>query len=160
GFLHAAAVAALLAACVTAGRGHLIGLMRRKALLLVPALVVTVPLWLPAFFRPWQFDATLYHLSVAKVYAQTHTVAPVLAARFPVFPQLEEMLFAAGLLLSGPIAAQLVQTLSLGLVAVVLFVWGRRAFSRRAGLWAAALFLGVPLAVWLGTSAYIDVGLT
>ncbi|MEO1370098.1 MAG: phospholipid carrier-dependent glycosyltransferase, partial [Acidobacteriota bacterium] len=57
-------------------------------------------------------------------------------------------------------AAALTQTLALFAAAGVLADWGRRSFHPRVGLWAAALWIGTPLVVWLGAMAYVDVLLT
>jgi 4-amino-4-deoxy-L-arabinose transferase-like glycosyltransferase len=79
--------------------------------------------------------------------------------RFPLFPQTNEMLFALALLLSDDITAQLIEFLMVIVTAVALCSWGQRAFSLRAGLWAAGLWLSNPMVVLLGGSALIDPGL-
>ncbi len=62
------------------------------------------------------------------------------------------------LILSDDVAAQLVQFLMMGLVALGLYAWGQRLFNPRVGFWAAALWLSSPLVLWAGSSAYIDIG--
>lgn len=137
-----------------------LGRRRRPLALATLALLAAAPLWGLALYPPLHFDATLYHLALARRYAATHHIAPVPEVRFPVFPQLNEVLFAAALLLCDDLGAQLLQVLMMAAAALALYAWGRRLFSATAGLLAAALWLGSPLVVWLGTSAYIDMGLT
>jgi len=124
------------------------------------ALAVLTPIWLLPLYPPTAFDATMYHLPYAKLYVQHHQALLTPYLRFPVSPQLNEMLFTLMLLFYDDIAAQLVQFLMMGLVAIALYAWGCRHFSSQVGLWAAALWLANPLVLWLGASAYIDIGLT
>lgn len=132
----------------------------RLSVLSLAVVVASAPWWLLPLYPPTQWDATSYHLAVAKIYTQSHAVIVTPFLRFAVFPQLNEMLFALALLISDDIAAQLTQWAMMVLVAIMLYVWGRRISSPRVGLWASALWLGSPLVVRLGTSAHIDVGLT
>ncbi len=122
-------------------------------------LIILLPILLLPLYPPTAFDATMYHLPYPKIYVQSHQIIVVPYLRFPLFPQINEMLFTL-MLVYDDIAAQLTQFLMMLLVAVALYAWGHRVFSSRAGLWAAALWLGNPLVMWLGTSAYIDLGLT
>jgi 4-amino-4-deoxy-L-arabinose transferase-like glycosyltransferase len=114
--------------------------------------------WLaqPALYPPVAWDATMYHLACAKVYVQEGAVVLTPYLRFPTFPQLTEMLFALMLLLHDEVAAQMVSFVSLMLSALLLYAWGRRTYSVRTGLWAAALWLSSPEVLWLGWHAYID----
>src|SRR5262249_45579906 len=80
--------------------------------------------------------------------------------RSPLSPQLDEALVAAVLLLAGDVAVQLVQLLSILLTAGLLVAWGGWDRSRRAGWIAAAAYLGSPIVIHLGTSAYVEAGLT
>jgi len=124
------------------------------------ALLCLSPFLLMPLYPPTAWDSTAYHLAYAKIYAQAHgmTLTPYL--RYPVFPQTNEMLFTFALLLYDDIAAQLIQFLMMTVIGVALFAFGRRHFSQRTGTWAAAIFLSNPMVLWLGTSAYIDIGLT
>jgi 4-amino-4-deoxy-L-arabinose transferase-like glycosyltransferase len=70
------------------------------------------------------------------------------------------MLFSLMLLLYDDISAQFVQFLMMWVVAIALYAWGQRAFRREVGLWSGVLWLSNPLVLWLGASAYIDLGLT
>lgn len=121
--------------------------------------VLVTPVLLLPLYPPTQWDATSYHLAAAKIYANSGAVVFTPYLRFPVFPQLNEMLFTLALLLCDDLAAQLVQFLMMLLVAMALYAWGSRVFNVRVGLWSAVLWLSNPLVLWLGASAYVDVGL-
>lgn len=129
----------------------------------VAGLLLGLPLFLLALYPPTAFDATLYHLPDARAFARTGALPFLPQLRFPVFPQLAEALFAAVLLLAGAsrdMAVHLVQLLAIVATAGLLAAWGEEALSRRAGLLAAAAYLGSPIVVHLGTSAYVEADLT
>ena len=130
------------------------------AFLVLAGLALAAPILMLPLYPPLASDATAYHLAGAKIYARVHhlTMHPYL--HFPLFPQNNEMLFTLMLMFCDDIAAQLVQFLMMGLVAVALYAWGCRCFSSRIGLWAAALWLSNPLVLKFGSVAYIDIGLT
>ena len=81
--------------------------------------------------------------------------------RFPVFPQVNEMLFALVMLFAPDVAAHGVQWLMTMLTAALVWAWARDAFSGAAAGWlAAAIFLGNPIVVYLAGTGYIEAGLT
>lgn len=127
------------------------------AILLGAVLALT---FLYALYPPAQWDATMYHLPFAKTFAQQHAVVFVDTLRFPVFPQLNEMLFTAMLLVYDDVATHMVEFLALTLTVLLLYTWGVRWRSEESGLLSAAFWLGNPIAISLGACAYIDAGLT
>ncbi|HZF10293.1 MAG TPA: phospholipid carrier-dependent glycosyltransferase [Thermoanaerobaculia bacterium] len=140
------------------------GIGRRRLALGALALLVGLPLFLLALYPPTAFDATLYHLPDARAFARAGALPFLGQLRFPVFPQLDEALFAAVLLLAGDVAVQLVQLLAILLTAGLLLAWGGAGEgedrSRYGGLLAAAAYLGSPIVIHLGTTAYVEAGLT
>ena len=160
--LPIAAVLALLALCtVPAWRdlvwsaGHLFR-GRPPARVIAASALLLAPLLLLPLYPPTAFDATMYHLPYARAFISTGAVPFLPALRFPVFPQLAEALFALLLFVSGDVAAQCLQTLFTLATAGLVFLWGRRVFSRAAGALAAALYLGSPLVVYFSATAYAD----
>lgn len=81
---------------------------------------------------------------------------PALYLRFPVFPQAADLLFAWGLLAGGATSAQFLSLLAWLLTATLLFLWGARDDSPRAGLWAACLWIGGQTARNAAVLAYVD----
>ena len=128
---------------------------RRLGALLLTGALIALPFLAMTLYPPVGFDATVYHLPYARAFVESGALEFLPDLRFPVFPQVGDMGFVLGLFLSGEIAAKLTQLLAMLLTAGLLVDWGG-LFGRRAGIWAAALWLGNPLVVWLGTSAYVD----
>lgn len=124
--------------------------------------LVVVPFALPALYPPSAFDATLYHLPFARAFVETGGLPYLSDLRFPVFPQANEILFAAVMLFGRDVAAQGVQLLATLLTAALLAQWARASFPalRGAGALAAALFIGNPLVSYLAGTGYIEPGLT
>jgi hypothetical protein len=110
-------------------------------------------------YPPTAFDATLYHLPMAKAYATHGRIAPNLDLRFPVFPALNEVLFADAMLLCDDVSAQLVETLFFGLLTAGVLSWATRAGGPAAGFWAVALWIANPVVFSLASVAYVDMGL-
>ncbi|HMH50838.1 MAG TPA: phospholipid carrier-dependent glycosyltransferase [Candidatus Acidoferrum sp.] len=172
GLLQRWAVGGVLLAALAVGwpalPGRLSVLSALAALERKPALVVlggfaaavVVPLVMLALYPPLAGDATSFHLAAPKLHIAAERVHLTPYLRFPIFPMLNEMLFALMLLFAGDVAAQLVQCLTMLLVALLLYAWGDALRSPAGGLWAAALWLGSPLVVTFGTIAFIDSGLT
>lgn len=135
---------------------------RRRFLLrlagVIAGIALLAPIWVLPLYPPTNYDATVYHLAVAKQYIQDHQITLAEYLRYPLAPQANEMLFALALFYDD-VAAQLAQFLMMALVAVTIYAAGSRMFSPRVGLWSAGLWLANPLVLWLGASALIDIGL-
>ncbi|HEX5760206.1 MAG TPA: glycosyltransferase family 39 protein [Thermoanaerobaculia bacterium] len=132
---------------------------RRLGLAAALAALAVAPFFVAALYPPTAFDETLYHLPYARAFARTGSLPFLPELRFPVFPQLGELLFAAMLLLAGDVSAHLVELTAVLATAALLQAWGRRAASPAAGWIAAAAFLGHPIAAFLAGSAYVEPGL-
>lgn len=128
----------------------------------VTAIVAVTPLVLLALYPPTAFDATLYHLPFARAFVESGGVPYLLDRRVPVFPQVNEILFAAVMLFGPDVAAHGVQLLMTLLSAALAVEWGGRTFPDRpwVGWLAAAIFLGNPIVVYLASTGYIEAGLT
>ncbi len=160
------AIVLLVVTCRDAGKELLIGLRRwpwktrlHGVLAAATAVVILLPVLLVPLYPPTAFDAIMYHLPYARSYVEGHAVSPVLEARFPVFPQVNEMLFTLALLLVDDVAAQLIQFLMMLLVSLTVYAWASRRHSPLVGLWAASLWLSSPIVLRLAGWAFIDIGL-
>jgi Dolichyl-phosphate-mannose-protein mannosyltransferase len=118
--------------------------------------VALAPPLLLALYPPTAFDETLYHLPFARAFAASGGLPVLPDLRFPVFPQLAEVLFAEVLLVGPDTAVHLVQALAVLFTAALLWGWGKEAFGPAAGALAAAVWLGHPLVVYLGGTAYVE----
>jgi hypothetical protein len=141
-------------------RGYFGNYNWRHLVLVAAGMVALGPLISLALYPPTGFDATMYHLPYAREFAGSGRLVFAAGLRYPVFPQLNEMLFTAMLLVSDDVSAQLVQSLATLLTALILVAWGRRVTTVPAVGWlAAGLWLGSPLVVYFSASAYIECGL-
>jgi hypothetical protein len=122
-------------------------------------LVVLAPLLALPLYPPTSFDATSYHLTLAKTYVLHHKIIVTPYLRFQVFPMINEMGFTLALLLYDDILAHLFQLLCLSALVGAVYAFGQRYFSARAGVWAAALLLASPMVLWCGSNGYIDISL-
>lgn len=124
------------------------------------ALAAVGPVAALAFYPPTGFDALMYHLPFVRAFVRTGGLPFLADLRFPVFPQLNELLFAEAVLLGGgELAPHLVELLMTLVTAAFLIVWGRMAFSRAAGWTAVAAWAGNPIVVLLAGVAYVEAGL-
>ncbi|HSS75221.1 MAG TPA: glycosyltransferase family 39 protein [Thermoanaerobaculia bacterium] len=123
--------------------------------------VVLLPLALLTLFPPTAFDATLYHLPIARGFVASGGLPFLADLRFPVFPQVNEMLFALVMFFAPDVAVHGVSWLMTMLTAALLWAWAREAFSGPVAGWlAAAIYLGNPIVVYLAGIGYVEAGLT
>ena len=110
-----------------------------------------------AQYPPMHWDAISHHLVLCREYLAHHGIVAPMGIPFPVLPALNHMLFTWGMALEDDILAQMMSHTFLILTAVGLFAWGKRERQPMLGFAAAALWLGCPLVLWLGQSAYVDI---
>jgi len=128
-------------------------------LALLGVVVVFGPLLLLSLYPPTAWDSTSYHLPIAKLYVKSQGLVVAQFLRYPLFPQLGEMLFTVALIFSDAVSAQLTQLAMLVVLLAGCVAFCERFFSRRCGLWAGAMIMSYPLIVWSASVAYIDVTL-
>jgi hypothetical protein len=120
-----------------------------------------LPLALLTLYPPTAFDATLYHLPFARGFMASGGVPFLADLRFPVFPQVNEMLFALIMFFAPDVAVHGVQWLMTMLTAALVWFWARDAFPGAAAGWlAAAIYLGNPIVIYLAGTGYVEAGLT
>ena len=172
-WLYPTVMAGLLAASLLWGAGEIAAEAREIVVSLrdgwarrqLPAIATgAVMIFLPpafnALYPPFVGDATYYHLTLAKLYVQHHGFVFAPHVHFSLFPQLAEMLFTCMLAIFDDVAAESVVLLMLALLVLSLYVFGERLFSKTVAYWAAVILLSNPMVVFLGSVAYIDIGLT
>ena len=113
-----------------------------------------------ALYPPRMWDSTMYHLVLAREYLRAGALVPDVGLVWPVLPPLNQLLFAWAMALDGDLLAQLVEYTLMLLVAAGILSWGLRRGEPGVGLLAATAWLTQPPVLSLGTSAYVDVGLT
>jgi 4-amino-4-deoxy-L-arabinose transferase-like glycosyltransferase len=135
----------------------------RRASWATRTLAIGFGLWLAplvalSLYPPTAYDATAYHLPYARAFARDHAVSFLADVQPPIYPQLTELLFTAGLLGGPDVVAHLLQLSSTVLIALLVLGWD--PVPRPARVWAAALWLGIPHVVWMSGAAYVDLGMT
>ena len=103
---------------------------------------LAIPVLLLPLYPPTDYDETMYHLAVVKVWVQAHAIVPTPYLRGQVFPHTAHALFAALMVLKDDITAQILSLVATVLTAIGLFAWGVRVRGTACGILAAALWLG------------------
>jgi hypothetical protein len=116
----------------------------------VVAAVLFARAFLLPLYPPTEFDVTEYHLAAPKMWLQAHAIIPTPFLRYQVGPSSAHALFAALMLAHDDLAPQILSFAAIGLVATLLYGWGKRANTACAGILAAAL--------WIGSPAVLDSG--
>lgn len=111
-------------------------------------------------YPPIHPDSGIYHLPLLRHRATCGDLSPDPTLRFPVFPQLHEMLAAPTFFVGGTVAPHLVQASLFVAAALNLHAVGRRLGGERLGAVAALVWAGSPQTVYVAGSAYVDAGLT
>src|SRR5947209_4838468 len=111
-----------------------------------------LPILILALHPPVAFDETLYHLPTIRSLAASAHLRYAAELRFPVFPQLQELLCVPLYLFADDTATHLVSLAEVLITGALLLEWG--------GWLAAAFFLGSPIVVYLATAGYVDAALT
>lgn len=120
------------------------------------ALAALGPLLL-ALYPPYAWDATIYHLPLARRLVESRGFDLADNLRVPAFPLLAESLFGAGLASAGPLAAQMVSVAAALATAALLLAWGReRLGPGPLAALPAALWLGHPIVVYYAGTAYVE----
>jgi hypothetical protein len=119
--------------------------------------IAAVPLFLLALYPPLGFDETMYHLPYARAFAASGAAPFLPMLRFPIFPQLAEMLNAAVLAVTADdVATHLVGWLAFAASVGLAWICAREESSPAAGWVAAATLVGSPNAMYLAASGYVE----
>ena len=112
-----------------------------------------------ALYPPTQWDAISNHLVIARQYLIDHRLVIVRGTPNQIIQPLNHLLFTWALALNDDLTAQMIEFTLLILSATGLFTYFYRRDLPFFGLAASFFWIIHPLVSWLGTSAYIDVGL-
>lgn len=127
-----------------------------KSPLGIGSFVLLLPVFVLALYPPIGFDQTLYHLPFSRAFVRTGALPFLPELRFPVFPQLVEVLQAGVWIVADEIATQVVGFLALLALLALVFGWAREKAGREAGYFASALLIGSPCVVYLATCGYLE----
>lgn len=131
-------------------------LEKHERLVAAAAAVLVLPLAILTLYPPLGFDQTLYHLPFTRAFATGGGLAYLPELRFPVFPQLAELLAVPQWWLGGASATQLVGLTALLAGVGLLHRWTAESFGREAGTLAAGILFGSPCVVYLAVCGYVE----
>lgn len=145
----------LAGALVLLSRPWSLGPRRKLSPRLWIALAFSLPAFVLTLYPPLGFDQTLYHLPFTQAFARTGGLPFLPDLRFPVFPQLAEILATPLLLAAGDSATQLAGLVALAGCAALVFQWTRELAPSASWL-ASAVLVGSPGALYLTTCGYVE----
>jgi hypothetical protein len=112
------------------------------------------------FAPPVGGDQTKYQLVYPRLWAEAHRLVATPWSFWGYLQYLMNMLFTAAFVLRGDVLARLLNDAFGVLLAFTVFALGRRVFSRQTGVWAALLFVTMPLTATLMIRAWVEFTLT
>lgn len=131
-----------------------------ERLLLVLCVLIALGNILSAMTPEVRDDPLQYHISFPSRYILHGGFYENAWHYFSYMPLHVETLYTLALTVGRDHLAKLIHCAFGILVAFVMFCFARRMHSRRAGLWAAFLWLVTPQVAWLSSACFIDLALT
>lgn len=123
-------------------------------ILIALALSTLIPALAPPAMSDW--DSLAYHLAVPKLYVQHGGIYHIGIMSHSNFPMLMEMLYLPAVALNLPEAARVLNWMFGVLLVGAVWLMAHRSFGRGAGRTAALGIAGMPIVLFLATTAYID----
>jgi len=111
---------------------------------------------------PESYDDLGEHLAISKEWINLHRLAPVPYINYAQWggPFNIGILYGVGMLIKDVILSKLIHFAFGVLIAISIYAFGKKYFSKRVGLLSAVIFYTIPVVVWNSTTAYIDLGVT
>ncbi|MCX6345803.1 MAG: glycosyltransferase family 39 protein [Armatimonadetes bacterium] len=125
---------------------------------LVITLAAIIPAAAPPAMSDW--DSLAYHLAVPKLYIEHGGIYNIGIMSHSNFPFLMEMLYIPGVMLNCPEAARVLNFFVGILLIASVWLLTKRHFSAKAAPMAALGLAGMPIVLFLATTAYIDLATT
>jgi hypothetical protein len=104
-------------------------------------------------------DALWWHLDLPRLSLEQGHLVDLPHEYVSLFPLNWELVFGAGLAVSGPVAAKLLHFACLLLTALAVYQLARRVVPGTSTWLAVAIFVTVPTVLWEATTAYNDLAL-
>lgn len=112
--------------------------------------------WVNALSPPTEWDTLVYHLTVPRLWVESHKIGTLDSPYLAQIPLHAEMLYLWAMLVGPDTLAQLLHWLMAGFCGLWVRHLGRRYFSERAGNISAAIFVTTPLYTRLSGAAMND----
>ena len=106
-----------------------------------------------------EYDALWYHLNLPRLWLEAGRPVDLVEEYVSLYPLMWELVFGAGLVLGGAVAAKLLHFVCLPLLAGIVWLSARRYVSCAPAAAAAALVVTTPTMLWESGTAYVDLAL-
>ncbi|MGZ4808546.1 MAG: ArnT family glycosyltransferase [Thermoanaerobaculia bacterium] len=128
---------------------------RSSIVLLLILAAAIIPAFVFSLYPPNTYDETCYHLPIASLFVREHAVVFDDTLRFPLFPQLGEMMFSAILMWAGDVRTHVVELLAAVLIAL-LMPGAFEEHDRHGSYVAAAFWFGNPIVTLYAGASLVD----
>jgi 4-amino-4-deoxy-L-arabinose transferase-like glycosyltransferase len=109
-----------------------------------------------ALVPPWEFDSLMYHLEAPRQFLKAGRIVPLPLISQANGPMLIQMAYALGVAAGIDSLGKLIHLSGAALLILAAYSFGNRYLGGRKGWIPAAMLLGAPMVLVLGTFAYID----
>ena len=123
-------------------------------LLAIIAIAALIPALAPPSMSDW--DSLAYHLSVPKLYLEHGGMYYIDFMSHSNFPMLMETLYTLPVKFGYPAAAKMVTYLTAILLVASVITLAKKHFGEKSAPLAGIALAGMPILLWLATTAYID----
>ncbi len=106
-----------------------------------------------------EYDALWYHLRLPRLWLEAGRPVDVIHEYISLYPLTWELVFGAGMVLGGTVAAKLLHFACLPLLALLVWQASRRYMPGVSPSAAAALVVTTPTLLWESTTTYVDLAL-
>jgi 4-amino-4-deoxy-L-arabinose transferase-like glycosyltransferase len=106
-----------------------------------------------------EYDALWYHLNLPRLWLEAGRPVDLVEEYISLYPLTWDLVFGAGLVLGGAVAAKLLHFVCLPLLAGIVWLSARRYVCRASAAAAVALVVTTPTLLWESSTAYVDLAL-
>jgi hypothetical protein len=126
-----------------------------QVITLVAALIALIGALAPEI----EYDALWYHLWLPRLWLEQGSPVDLVSEYISLYPLTWELVYGAGLVMGGPIAAKLLSFSCLPLTAMVIYQLVRRYVPQASPWLAITIWITTPTVLWEATTTYVDLAL-
>jgi hypothetical protein len=126
-----------------------------QVIALVAALIALIGALAPEI----EYDALWYHLWLPRLWLEQGSPVDLVSEYISLYPLTWELVYGAGLVMGGPIAAKLLSFSCLPLTAMVIYQLVHRYVPQASPWLAVTIWITTPTVLWEATTTYVDLAL-